>query len=160
KTRTSSTPWIGRRRNGSNCPMRPSPTALPRRLPPTASISSSPAGPRRCIFTSTPLPSRTNSTRKNRRRIVKSLPEPVTLFCARCATELQSGSGNLYRITIETVADPLPPFIAADPPDGLRGRMQALLAELEDLSEREAMDQVYRRLILYLCGTCYRKWIE
>jgi len=22
------------------------------------------------------------------------------------------------------------------------------------------MDQVYRRLVLYLCGPCYREWIE
>jgi hypothetical protein len=28
------------------------------------------------------------------------------------------------------------------------------------VSEQEALDQVYRRLVLYLCGPCYRVWIE
>jgi hypothetical protein len=85
---------------------------------------------------------------------------PVVLFCARCAAELESGEGNLYRITIEAVADPAPPFIRSEAPAHLRARIEGLIAELEHLSEREAMDQVYRRLVLYLCGACYRKWIE
>ena len=33
-------------------------------------------------------------------------PEP--LFCARCAAELQPGSGRFYHVTIEAVADPAP----------------------------------------------------
>jgi hypothetical protein len=28
------------------------------------------------------------------------------------------------------------------------------------MSERELMDQVFRRLTIHLCGTCYRQWIE
>jgi hypothetical protein len=86
--------------------------------------------------------------------------EPVTLFCARCAAELQIGGGHSYQVTIEVVADPAPPVITAEPPDELRGRIAELLDEMESLSEREALDQVYRRLILHLCGRCYVKWIE
>jgi hypothetical protein len=28
------------------------------------------------------------------------------------------------------------------------------------LSAQEAMDQVYRRLTIHLCATCFRSWIE
>lgn len=87
--------------------------------------------------------------------------EPVALFCARCAAELQPGAGDFYRIHIEAVADPTPPtFSAEDVASGSRAEMDRLLAQLEGLSEREALEQVYRRLTLYLCGPCYRNWIE
>jgi hypothetical protein len=28
------------------------------------------------------------------------------------------------------------------------------------MSEREAMDQVFRRLTVFLCNRCYQDWIE
>jgi hypothetical protein len=31
---------------------------------------------------------------------------------------------------------------------------------MKDVSEREALDQVYRRLTIHLCTACYRQWIE
>ena len=82
------------------------------------------------------------------------------LHCTRCATELQPGAGDFYRVTIEAVADPWPPTV----PEGLmaediRQRIESLLSQVAKLSEQEAMDQVYRRLTLYLCGSCYRAWI-
>jgi hypothetical protein len=86
--------------------------------------------------------------------------EPAPLFCARCAAELQPGAGNFYRITIEAVADPDPPDLSAQDPADLRKQIEQLLTEMEGLSAQEAMDQVCRRLILYLCGPCYRQWIE
>jgi hypothetical protein len=87
--------------------------------------------------------------------------DPVPLFCDRCAAELEPGTGSFYRVTIEAVADPTPPSftpedLASDP-----GReIERLLAQMEGLSAQEALDQVYRRLTLYLCGPCYRHWIE
>ena len=82
-------------------------------------------------------------------------------FCAHCAIGLQPGTGAFYRITIEAVADPAPPVITAeDLATDLRQQIQQLLAQLQGISEQEAMDQVYRRLIFYLCGPCYRRWIE
>jgi hypothetical protein len=91
----------------------------------------------------------------------ESLTEPLTLFCARCTRELQPGAGNFYRVTIEAVADPTPPAISAeDLAADLRARIEELIRQMEGLSAQEAMDQVYRRLTLYLCGPCYRKWIE
>jgi hypothetical protein len=83
------------------------------------------------------------------------------LFCARCAAELEPGSGTFYCVTIEAVADPTPPVVTGEEETGdLRGRIERLLAQMEGLSAQEALDQVYRRLTLHLCGPCYRTWIE
>jgi hypothetical protein len=83
------------------------------------------------------------------------------LLCARCLVELAPGCGDFFRITIEAVADPTPPAGEEDiPPEKLRRRIEDVLMELQRVSEREAMDQVYRRLTLHLCGPCYRRWIE
>jgi hypothetical protein len=93
------------------------------------------------------------------------MPEPDDhsdcVFCARCTAELWPGRGNFYRVTIEAVADPTPPVVTAgDLADDPRPQIERLLAELADLSEQEAMDQVHRRLTLFLCWPCYRRWIE
>jgi hypothetical protein len=97
-----------------------------------------------------PVPTQTDDTN-----------DSAPLFCARCAAELQPGAGDFYRIVIEAVADPFPPVLPseASAPD-IGQEIDELLARLEGLSEREAMDQVYRRLTLYLCTPCYRQWIE
>lgn len=87
--------------------------------------------------------------------------EEAPLFCARCAAELRPGTGNFFRVSIEAVADPTPPVVAQVETTGeLRERIESLLEQMRDLSEQEAMDQVYRRLTLYLCLPCYRQWIE
>jgi hypothetical protein len=84
------------------------------------------------------------------------------VFCDRCGTELQPGTGDLYRVTIEAVADPTPPIVRSDTeePGELRRKIEGLIAQMEDLSAQEALDQVYRRVTLYLCIPCYRPWIE
>ena len=90
--------------------------------------------------------------------------EPAGLapvFCARCTAELEPGTGTFYRVTIEAAADPTPPTISAkELGTDIRKRIEDLLQQMQDLSAQEAMDQVYRRLTLYLCGPCYRQWIE
>jgi hypothetical protein len=83
------------------------------------------------------------------------------IFCDRCRVELTPGEGNFYVVRIEAFADPTPPqFTEEDLQRDARAEIERLVAQLRDLSEQEAMDQVYRRLTLYLCGPCYRKWIE
>jgi len=83
------------------------------------------------------------------------------LLCARCGTELTPGKGNLYLVRIEALADPTPPsFSADDLTHDPRADIERLIEQMRDLSEQELMDQVYRRLVLYLCGPCYRQWIE
>jgi hypothetical protein len=87
------------------------------------------------------------------------VPDP--LLCARCAAELRPGAANFYRVTIEAVADPWPPTLTEeDLARDVRKEIEQLLARLEGLSEQDALDQVYRRLRLDLCGPCYRRWIE
>jgi len=85
---------------------------------------------------------------------------PGPLFCARCAAELQPGSSDFYRVFIEAMADPTGPVIEDENPEEIRRQMDELIAQLQNVSAQEAMDQVYRRLVLYLCGKCYREWIE
>ena len=87
--------------------------------------------------------------------------DEVLFWCDRCAAELQPGSGAFYRVTIEAVADPSPPVVTGhEATADLRRRIERLLQQMEGLSAQEAMDQVYRRVTLYLCIRCYRPWIE
>lgn len=84
----------------------------------------------------------------------------TSLFCARCAAELQPGTSTFYQITIEAVADPAPPVVTTESAAELRRQIEATLAQLAGTSAQEALDQVHRRLVLHLCGPCYRVWIE
>jgi hypothetical protein len=85
----------------------------------------------------------------------------VPLVCARCETPLRPGSGNYYQVTIEAVADPAPPLLSPEDLDeDLRHKIERLLAQLQNVSEQEAMAQVYLRRRLCLCSPCFRRWIE
>jgi hypothetical protein len=87
--------------------------------------------------------------------------EPSPLFCDRCQATLQPGSGDFYVVRIEAVCDPTPPhFSEEDLQRDPRAEIERLLEDLRGVSGQEAMDQVYRRVMLYLCGPCYRRWIE
>jgi hypothetical protein len=83
------------------------------------------------------------------------------LFCDRCARALFPGRGDHYVIRIEALADPTGPVYPAgiDKRD-VSAELDRTFRRLEGLSAQEAMDQVYRRLTLYLCPPCYRQWIE
>jgi len=93
--------------------------------------------------------------------MVEVLHDGSPLLCARCGAELRPGSGDFYVVRIEAVADPTPPsFSAEDLARDPRVEIERLIAQLRDSSEQELMDQVYRRLVIHLCGPCYRTWIE
>lgn len=82
-------------------------------------------------------------------------------LCARCGAELTPGTGDFYVVRIEALADPTPPnFTEEDLKQDHRAEIERLIEQMRDLSSQEAMDQVYRKLILHLCGPCYRQWIE
>ena len=84
-----------------------------------------------------------------------------TLLCARCGAELTPGTGDFYVVRIEALADPTPPHFSEDDlRRDPRAEIARLIEQMRDLSEQELLDQVYRRLMLYLCGPCYRQWIE
>jgi RNase P subunit RPR2 len=83
------------------------------------------------------------------------------LFCDRCSAELIPGKGNFYVVKIEAVADPAPPNIdEQDLGKDLRRDIEQLVQQMRDVSSREAMDQVHRRLTIFLCLRCYTQWIE
>jgi hypothetical protein len=90
-----------------------------------------------------------------------SFPPDDAIFCARCAAELRPGAGDFFQITIEAVADPHPPIVEDDADEQrLRRAIERTLAELSDMTAQEALDQVYRRLVIHLCKKCYPPWIE
>ena len=79
----------------------------------------------------------------------------VPFVCARCGTQLRPGSGNYYQVTIEAF-----PFYPEDLAGDTRQKIEHLLEQLQDVSEQEAMAQVYLRRRLFLCAPCCRRWIE
>jgi len=88
-------------------------------------------------------------------------PTESPLFCDRCTVELHPGRGDFFVVKIEAIADPTPPeFTEEDLRRDHRREIERLLAQVEELSEREAMNQVFRRLTIFLCDRCYQKWIE
>ena len=88
--------------------------------------------------------------------------DAAPLLCARCCAELTPGSGSFYQVTIEAVADPSPPVVTDKDLDttAIRAKLEDLYANLRETSAQEANDQIYRRLIIHLCLSCYREWIE
>ena len=78
--------------------------------------------------------------------------------CLRYGKELLLGRDSCFLVEVEAMADPSPPIISAE--EVTRQQIEGLIEQMKDLSPQEAMDQVYRRLCFYLCGSCYRPWIE
>jgi len=86
----------------------------------------------------------------------------VHLVCHRCGRELTPGEGNFYVARIEAFADPTPPNLSAEELAGLdtAAEIDRLIEQMKGMSEQELMDQVYRRMTIHLCGSCYARWIE
>jgi hypothetical protein len=83
------------------------------------------------------------------------------LFCDRCSRELHPGRGDFYVVRIEALADPTPPeFSWEDLHRDHRREIENLVEQISHLSERELMDQVVRHLTIFLCVSCYTRWIE
>jgi hypothetical protein len=84
------------------------------------------------------------------------------LLCHRCGTPLTPGKSDFYVVRIEAFADPAPPAVSAEElaVASWSGRIARLIDQMADMTEQELMDQVYRRLVIHLCGPCYRTWIE
>ncbi len=86
---------------------------------------------------------------------------PERFHCERCGAELIPGRGDFYLVRIEALADPAPPHfydeeLAGDP----RQEIEQLIEQLRHFSEEELLHQVYRRMTIYLCNGCFRRWIE
>ena len=89
------------------------------------------------------------------------LSKEISLLCHRCGVELHPGRGDFYLVKIEALADPTPPDLSDSlPPGEISREIDRLIDQMRDMTERELMDQVFRRLTIHLCLPCYRKWIE
>ena len=85
----------------------------------------------------------------------------VHLFCHRCSAVLTPGEGNFYVVRIEAFADPTPGNLSDNEHGPDAGEeIDRLIEKMRHMSERELMDQVYRRMTIHLCGSCYQQWIE
>jgi len=73
---------------------------------------------------------------------------------------LSPGRAELYIVRIEAFADPTVTITEEDLQRDIRAEIKRLVETMSHLSEQEAMDQVYRKLTIYLCNACYREWIE
>lgn len=83
-------------------------------------------------------------------------------YCDHCSRSLTLGEGRFYVVRIDALADPTPPRIAEKDQEleEIRRQISALFETLKDQSEQEVMDQVIKRIVLYLCNACYSRWIE
>ena len=89
------------------------------------------------------------------------MTDDTPLLCARCLKMLEPGRGEFYVVKIDAIADPSPPEITAqDLRRDHRREWREILAALADVSPQEALDQVYRRVVIHLCNACFRDWIE
>jgi hypothetical protein len=87
--------------------------------------------------------------------------DPRRLECRRCGRDLHPGRGELYVVSIVGVADPWPPvFTEEDLALDVGDEIRRLIAQARGLDARQAREQVYRRVILHLCISCYQDWIE
>ena len=71
------------------------------------------------------------------------------------------GEGSFYVVRIEAFADPTPPALDRESTlEELAAEIEELIARTANFSEQELMDQVYRRLTVLLCTSCYQAWID
>jgi len=83
------------------------------------------------------------------------------LVCLRCGRAVRRGEGEFYVVRVEAFADPSPPGDLGEASSAAQAAdIEALIASMSDLSERELMDQVYRKMTFILCNACYVEWIE
>ena len=83
--------------------------------------------------------------------------ENIHLLCHRCGCDLKPGDGNFYVVRIEAFADPTPPRFHDDELakmtlDDIDTEINQLIESMRDMSERELLDQVYRRLTNVIAG--------
>lgn len=87
--------------------------------------------------------------------------DSAPIICHRCGAQLTAGKGSFYVVRIEAYADPTPaPITAEDLSRDVASEWSGLMEQLRGASSQEMMDQVYRRLVMFLCRPCYDAWIE
>jgi hypothetical protein len=82
-------------------------------------------------------------------------------LCSRCLATLEPGRGGYFVVSIEAVADPSPPVITDEELErDHRREWRRIVEALQHISPQEALDQVYRRVVIHLCNECFADWIE
>ena len=83
------------------------------------------------------------------------------LHCKRCSKEVHPGRGDYYLVRIDAVADPQPPIITQEDLDqDVGAEIERLIRLMKSLTEQQLERQVYRQKVIYLCVSCFNKWIE
>jgi hypothetical protein len=83
------------------------------------------------------------------------------LHCKLCSREVHPGRGDYYLIRIDAIADPQPPIITQEDLDqDVGAEIERLIRRMEGMSEQQLERQVYRKKAIYLCISCFNRWIE
>jgi hypothetical protein len=62
---------------------------------------------------------------------------------------------------IDAVADPQPPIITEEDLDqDVGAEIERLLRKMKGMSEQQLERQVFRQKAIYLCISCFNRWIE
>lgn len=85
---------------------------------------------------------------------------PHQLLCHRCGAILTSGEGSFFVVKIEAFADPTPPNLTGLSEGDLLREIDDLIDAVNEMSEQELMDEVYRKMTLLLCRPCYLRWLK
>jgi hypothetical protein len=85
----------------------------------------------------------------------------TTLLCKLCAREIHPGRGDYYLVRIDAVADPQPPIITQEDLDqDVAVEIERLIQRIKGMSGQQLEYQVNRRKAIYLCVSCFNRWIE
>ena len=79
------------------------------------------------------------------------------LFCHRCGGLIQPGDGQHWQVRIEAVRDPTMNLDAHEPLSS--EELDNMFNDLEQMSAKQAMDSIYRRLQVHLCAACFEPWM-
>ncbi len=83
------------------------------------------------------------------------------LHCKLCSRDIHPGRGDYYLVRIDAVADPQPPIITQEDLDqDVGAEIERLIRRINRMSEQQLEHQVYRKKVIYLCVTCFNRWIE
>ncbi len=85
----------------------------------------------------------------------------LDIHCDRCGKGLLIDSNVRYEVTIEVKAayDPLE-ITEEDLSEDLEGQMEETIDEAKELSEQEAMDEIYKKMTFNLCSSCQSEFIS
>jgi hypothetical protein len=83
------------------------------------------------------------------------------LHCKLCLEEIHPGRGDYHLVRIDAVADTQPPIITQEELNqDVGAETERLMRSTKGMSEQQLQRQVYRKKVIYLCLSCFNRWIE